>query len=199
MRSHAMPAITVVLSRGQTAQIDEDDLTLVSQFRWYANPSLSGFYAMTKVRRPDGRFTTLYMHRLITGAQKGKEVDHINRDTLDNRRANLRVGSHKVNMENGKFALTTHCPRGHAYDEANTYINAKGKRICRKCNAERVAAVYAHETPEAAVRRAARKKAYYEENGERFRQLNREYAASRKDEKREYDRRRRAALKREAP
>lgn len=27
----------------------------------------------------------------------------------------------------------TSCPQGHAYDEANTYTNPKGSRVCRAC------------------------------------------------------------------
>jgi len=27
----------------------------------------------------------------------------------------------------------THCPFGHPYDEANTYVNPKGSRECRTC------------------------------------------------------------------
>lgn len=38
----------------------------------------------------DGERVTA-IHRIITGAQKGQVVDHINGDTLDNRRVNLRV------------------------------------------------------------------------------------------------------------
>lgn len=30
----------------------------------------------------------------------------------------------------------THCPRGHPYNEANTYRSAKGKRHCRACGRE---------------------------------------------------------------
>lgn len=29
--------------------------------------------------------------------------------------------------------MRTHCKRGHRYDEANTYINPKGRRSCRAC------------------------------------------------------------------
>lgn len=28
----------------------------------------------------------------------------------------------------------THCPQGHPYDEANTYVSKKGYRCCRKCH-----------------------------------------------------------------
>jgi hypothetical protein len=31
----------------------------------------------------------------------------------------------------------THCPKGHPYDEANTYVNRQGNRECRACHRER--------------------------------------------------------------
>ena len=31
----------------------------------------------------------------------------------------------------------THCPLGHAYTEANTYVNPKGSRVCRTCKSAR--------------------------------------------------------------
>lgn len=41
-----------------------------------------------------------YLHRLLMNPPKGMEVDHINRDRLDNRRENLRVVTHRENMQN---------------------------------------------------------------------------------------------------
>jgi hypothetical protein len=43
-----------------------------------------------------------YLHRVITGATKGMDVDHINGDRLDNRRSNLRVCSRSENMKNAR-------------------------------------------------------------------------------------------------
>ncbi len=40
------------------------------------------------------------MHRLIMNAPKGMLVDHINRNGLDNRKANLRIVTHTQNMWN---------------------------------------------------------------------------------------------------
>lgn len=34
----------------------------------------------------------------------------------------------------------THCPRGHLYDEANTYNQPNGERLCRTCRRERLKA-----------------------------------------------------------
>ena len=33
--------------------------------------------------------------------------------------------------------VKTHCPSGHPYDEANTYLTSAGRRLCRACRAIR--------------------------------------------------------------
>lgn len=43
-----------------------------------------------------------YLHRRITGAKTHEFVDHINGDTFDNRRSNLRICSHQENSMNVK-------------------------------------------------------------------------------------------------
>lgn len=74
------------------ALIDDEDAALVDGHSWH----LSGpGYAAAKIKGKE-----VYLHRLLTGATKGQEVDHINRDRLDNRRANLRLVDHLTNMQN---------------------------------------------------------------------------------------------------
>jgi len=89
------------------------------------------------------------------------------------------------------------CPKGHVYDNANTYRGKAGKRICRVCNAERVSGVYAKETLEQREARRQAVKAHYKANKPRLTAQMRDYAAARKEQKRAYDQAR-AALKREA-
>jgi group I intron endonuclease len=85
-------------------------------------------------------------------------------------------------------ALITHCPKGHAYDERNTYLSKRnGARVCRTCNRERVAAIYEAETPEQTAVRNAKSNANYYAKHEVKRALQNEYAASHREEKRAYD------------
>lgn len=76
-------------------------------------------------------------------APAGTEVCHNNGLRTDNRVSNLRYDTHGNNQRDQRLHGThpevkkTHCPAGHAYDEANTYRDGKGSRRCRTCNRER--------------------------------------------------------------
>lgn len=45
----------------------------------------------------------------------------------------LTAGRWRAELESSK----THCPYGHAYDAANTYLTSKGHRQCRACKVRR--------------------------------------------------------------
>lgn len=50
-----------------------------------------------------------FLHRAIMGYPAGMEVDHINRNKLDNRRGNLRIVTHAENSKNkGQWAKSGH-------------------------------------------------------------------------------------------
>jgi hypothetical protein len=94
--------IEIPLTQNQVAIIDDEDFELVSRYRWYAawSPLTKSFYARAKTRKPDGRHAIIQMHRIIKGAQKGQQVDHIHHNTLDNRKSELRLCTGSQNQHN---------------------------------------------------------------------------------------------------
>lgn len=75
------------------ALVDDYDFEAISAFNWFLDKN---GYAMKSSKR-DG---TGRMHRMVMNAGNGQEVDHINRDKLDNRRSNLRLVTHHENCLN---------------------------------------------------------------------------------------------------
>lgn len=94
-------AITIPLTQGYIALVDECDAHLASH-KWYAWISKSGgVYAQRNVRNADGKQRTVTLHREALGLKPGEPpVDHINGDGLDCRRANMRIVSQRENMRN---------------------------------------------------------------------------------------------------
>lgn len=95
----------IALTKGKTALVDDDDFEWLSQWRWCitaerGEPSPKQGYAARRIPTENGKQRTLYMHRLIAHAPSGMEVDHINGDTLDNRRSNLRLATRQENAHN---------------------------------------------------------------------------------------------------
>lgn len=81
--------------------VDEDMYEELNRHTWrYAKG-----YASRGYRDETGKYINVWMHRVVlgvqeTGLEKGFDVDHINRDSLDNRRGNLRIVTHRVNGVN---------------------------------------------------------------------------------------------------
>lgn len=107
------------LTQGQTATFDDEDFELISRFKWSALKIGNSFYAVTNTSRKLGKRKVLYMHRVITGVQGREEIDHINRNGLDNRKENLRVCTHKENMQNQVKMCGSSRFKGVSWDSSN--------------------------------------------------------------------------------
>ena len=128
--------IEIPLTQGQVALIDDEDYDLVSQHKWCAswNKRTKSYYAVTKIIKPDGKQTTLRMHRLIMNAKKGEQVDHINHNTIDNQKENLRLCTGSQNSHNqGKRSNNTSGYKGVCRHKASgkwqAQISLSGKKI----------------------------------------------------------------------
>ena len=86
----------IQLQNGMESIIDLSDYDIANGKNWYA--SRTGGYVRTKVN-----YKILYLHKLIMAAPIGLVVDHIDGDTFNNRRANLRTASHAENMRNKRM------------------------------------------------------------------------------------------------
>lgn len=89
----------IQLTRGFVTIVDDEDFARFGGSSWHAypnnradHPRLIKWYARSKRHG--------ILHRAILDAPAGLQVDHINGDSLDNRRANLRLCTHAQNMQN---------------------------------------------------------------------------------------------------
>ena len=100
---------TILLTTKGETFVDDSDYEYLSQWKWY----LSGGYAYSSERKK--------MHRVIMNAKDGEIVDHIDRNKLNNTRANLRIVDKEGNVHNQK-------------KRANTKNNYKGTQYIKRLN-----------------------------------------------------------------
>jgi HNH endonuclease len=91
----------IPLTRGQHTIVDDEDFDWLTQWKWQAkwNTCTRSFYAVHSIKTGKG-VTKFAMHRIIMEPLKGFEVDHVNNNTLDNRRKNLRICTKGENQRN---------------------------------------------------------------------------------------------------
>ncbi|MGN6085842.1 AP2 domain-containing protein [Trinickia sp.] len=119
----------IPLTKGMTALVDDEDFEWLSKRKWHyavARSNQPGYAAGDKSER---------MHRLIVGLKKGDKriVDHIDGNTLNNCKSNLRITDVLGNNRNKFFTnnrtgykgvkKSTHCDRWCAF------ISVKRERI----------------------------------------------------------------------
>jgi HNH endonuclease len=109
---------TIELTQGYSTLVDDDWFDYLNQFKWCATNVHNGRpYAARSVRLNGPKKTWVWMHRLIIAAPNSAEVDHANGNSLDNRRANLRICERLENAKNVKIRKdNTSGAKGVAFD-----------------------------------------------------------------------------------
>lgn len=122
----------IKLTKGLISIVDEEDFEVINHFKWRAQKARGKFYA-AREDYSNGKRTVL-MHRAIINAPNNLEVDHINGDTLDNRRVNLRLATTQQNQFNKK------------YPYKNNKLGIKGVYWHKKCNKYQASIRHNHRT-----------------------------------------------------
>lgn len=80
--------------------IDTEDFSVADslQGRWMSSDQTLSSYV--KGHLPTRKGKMIILHRLLMGNPKGKSIDHINGNTLDNRKENLRIVNKSENGQN---------------------------------------------------------------------------------------------------
>ncbi len=86
----------ILLKNGAVALVDDADFDKVADYYWYSD--VHGYVAgykkgMSEIKRE-------YLARVIMDSPKGKVVDHIDRNPLNNQKKNLRVCTVAENLMN---------------------------------------------------------------------------------------------------
>ena len=80
------------------------------------------------------KLTHRVAYELLVGPiPEGMVNDHLCRERRCCFPGHLEPVTSRVNTRRGMAATATECKRGHAFDEANTYITKRGTRECRIC------------------------------------------------------------------
>lgn len=139
------------LTRGKYAIVDDEDFEEMNKFKWYAQKIRKDYYACRTphLKMEDGKQIkkTILMHRAIINCKKGLIVDHINHDSLDNRKENLRIVSNRQNLQNLKKSGTSKYPgvRWRADRKrwvSTIYINGKVEYLGSSPNEKEVFSLY---------------------------------------------------------
>lgn len=127
----------IPLTKGQFVKVDNEDFDRLKNINWNLS---SSNYAINN--------TYGLMHRFILGVPEGIEVDHVYHDTLDNRKAKLRLSTRGQNMYNTKPRKATSKYKGVCWDKENGLwesqitINYKKIKIGRYRTEEEAAEAY---------------------------------------------------------
>jgi len=96
------------MAQPRYAKVKPADYDHLRRYEWFAKKGTRNFYAVRRARGPKGsKLATIYMHRELIDVADGLLIDHVNQDSMDNRRANLRGATRAQNIRNRKKFSTS--------------------------------------------------------------------------------------------
>lgn len=124
----------IKLTKGYVTQVDDEDFEHLNQWKWFVQIDKNTCYARLSINK-NKKWTHHMMHRMIMNAPKHLQVDHIDKNGLNNQRSNLRLctasqnGSNRISLGRSKYlGVNFYCDKkGKEYIRAA--IKSNGKQI----------------------------------------------------------------------
>jgi hypothetical protein len=119
----------IPLTCGQIATVDAVDYEWLSKNNWHAqwDPKAKGYYALRNEYRKGGKDGMIRMHAVIHPSLPPLVTDHIDGDTLNNRRSNLQ----SITRSKNKLKSKTHGNNTSGYRGAYRYSEHKWRSTIR--------------------------------------------------------------------
>lgn len=138
---------------GSAIYVDVSTYQWAHHYRWNVKHDKRGVsYACAHWKRPDGSWTKLALHRLIAAAARGTEVDHVDRNGLNNLQSNLRLTDRCGNTRNRRsFRGSTSQYKGVSWStrdnvwRAQIQVDGRGRFLGNFLLAENAARAYDRE------------------------------------------------------
>jgi len=98
-----MKTFTITRRNGQAYEVTVDDDTFeqIKHFKWRVQTRRRNAYVTRHAEKK-----TIRLHRYVTGASAGQQVDHIDGNGLNNCRSNLRLCDASNNLKNQRTRVT---------------------------------------------------------------------------------------------
>lgn len=117
---------------GAEVMVDDSDFDRLSKHTWFLS---NKGYAIASTHK-DGKIVNLYMHRVVSEAPKGKQIDHRDGNRLNNTSENLRVCTateNNMNLAKRKDCSSVfkgvHWNRAREVWQARIKLNGKAKYL----------------------------------------------------------------------
>lgn len=132
LNKEKMEVKTIKLDKGYEAIVDEEDYERLSKYRWRTKPNKNNVYAY-RDKRVSNKQVSISMARELLGVTDSNiHVDHINRNSLDNRKSNLRLCTPQQNLCNAEPYGAGSKYKGVSFNKkVKKYVaNIKVRKIC---------------------------------------------------------------------
>ncbi len=93
----------IKLTRGKYAIVDAEDFEKLNQYKWHCTYNGYACRSVYISGIKNKKQVYVFMHNTVCPAPAGKITDHVNRNKLDNRKANLRPATQKQNVWNRRI------------------------------------------------------------------------------------------------